>query len=175
MGLSIPADLDNVFPRDETRDPNGRFHLPRKYHCARAMPFNHIQLNHAASGHPGGYSLIDLFKSFEEGRDAVGKIFASSTYSQPHFDVLFHLDTPEESNQITCSLGEFPPCIGTDEEMARFDNVPSPEYAPASMMRDPMANIPCSQRQASVLRISATSTRRISVPMTDALFSGWVW
>lgn len=142
MGLSIPTDLDGVFPSDEQRDPGGRFSLPKKHPCSKAIPFDHIMLNYAANGHPGGYEMVELLKAYQDGDDAVREVIATSSFYQRHFDVDFHLDTPEESNEIKCSLGVFPNCLSTPEEEAKFENLPSPEYTPASFVFDPISKQP---------------------------------
>jgi len=143
IGLSIPSDLDKVFPKDESRDPGARFSLPKgKHHCTKAIPFDHVMLNYAANGHPGGYQMVQLLRAFAEGSDAVDMVVSTSSFYQRHFDVDFHLDTPEESNNIKCSKGVFPACIGTQEEYEMFENIPASEYIPASFMFDPISKIP---------------------------------
>jgi len=142
MGFSLPVDLDSIFQYNGRFDTGGRFLFTDEHRCNSAFPFTHVQFNFIAGGHPGGFDLADLFKAFGQGPEAVNTVIGSSTWFQRHFDVHFHLDEPEESNNIMCSLGNFPPCKGTPEEMARFEDVPSPEFLPAGFEPDPIAHVP---------------------------------
>lgn len=142
MGINIPSALDELFPADQEGDPGTRFVFPTNHRCDKAFPFDHVQLNYVTRGHPGGFKLERLFEALGEGPDAINKVVGESTYFQRHFDVHFHLNTPEHANKVTCSLGPFPPCKPNAEEKAKFDKVPSPDFAPANLMKDPIADVP---------------------------------
>lgn len=142
IGLSIPTDLEKIFPRDDASDPGSRFDLPKEHPCSKAIPFDHIMLNYAATGHPGGYQMENLLEAFQGGSDALRDVIATSSFYQRHLDVDFHLDSPEESNNIKCSRGVFPNCLATEEETAEFENVPSPDYAPPAFAFDPISKVP---------------------------------
>jgi len=86
--------------------------------------------------------MENLLKAVQGGSDALREVIASSSFYQRHLDVDFHLDTPEESNNIKCSRGVFPNCLATEEETAEFDKVPSPDYAPPAFAFDPISKVP---------------------------------
>jgi len=143
MGASIPVDLDGVFDMFDYSDQGGRFLITDDHRCNDAIPWTHVQFNYLAGGHPGGFPQDNFWvAAASDDPNAINNVIGTSTWFQRHFDVHFHLDTPEEANAITCSLGNFPPCMGTPEEMARFYDFPDSDYLPAGFKVEPLAYVP---------------------------------